>query len=395
MPAKATAGSTPDSQRGQPVEQEVDLELRAGRLGVRVLAPRRAGSAAPRGRRWRARAAARHRVRARSPSCQVTSAPSVAGRRCELTPGAGDDLGPGVDGGPRERVGDRAHPADRHPPLAGAVADQVVEEAAVLEQRGVVHRGERADQRVGARPRRAPCRRRSAPRSPAPSGLVDHVAPDARVDQVADLALGGERLRAASGPRPAARSADVGVERRARRRTPSSPPVSSRERRRRRRALGPLDQQAAGAPVARSGRVRRRGARREPDVEVEVGHQLLRHQADRGRSSARAGRAARRTGSTDTAAPPVWCEPLEDEHREPGAGEVGGGARGRCGRRRRPPRHSCSWPRSPAQRKPSTRSSRARHRRHRRNVSFGTTTARPSTRPCARSSYAARASSSG
>ena len=48
-----------------------------------------------------------------------------------------------------ERAGDRAHPADGHPPLAGAVADQVVEEAAVLDQRRVVHPRERADQRVG------------------------------------------------------------------------------------------------------------------------------------------------------------------------------------------------------------------------------------------------------
>ena len=44
-------------------------------------------------------------------------------------------------------------------------------------------------------------------------------------------------------------------------------------------ALRPLDQQATGAPAPDPRGVRRRGARGEPHVEVEVGHQLLGHQA--------------------------------------------------------------------------------------------------------------------
>ena len=48
-----------------------------------------------------------------------------------------------------QRAADRAHAADRHVPVAGAAADQVVEEAHVLPQRFVVGAGERPDQRVG------------------------------------------------------------------------------------------------------------------------------------------------------------------------------------------------------------------------------------------------------
>ena len=63
--------------------------------------------------------------------------------------GAGRQRRSGVRDRSRERVGDRTHPADRHPPLASAVADQVVEEAAVLDQGRVVQVGEGADQAVG------------------------------------------------------------------------------------------------------------------------------------------------------------------------------------------------------------------------------------------------------
>ena len=50
---------------------------------------------------------------------------------------------------PGQRLGQRAHPAHRHVPVARAVADHVVEEAAVLAQRLVVEPREGADQRVG------------------------------------------------------------------------------------------------------------------------------------------------------------------------------------------------------------------------------------------------------
>ena len=50
-----------------------------------------------------------------------------------------------------ELGGDRAHPAHRHVPMTAAVADDVVEEAAVLAQVGVVGAREGPDQRVGER----------------------------------------------------------------------------------------------------------------------------------------------------------------------------------------------------------------------------------------------------
>ena len=45
--------------------------------------------------------------------------------------------------------GERAHAADGNVPAAGAAADHVVKETAVLHQTRVVERRERADQRVG------------------------------------------------------------------------------------------------------------------------------------------------------------------------------------------------------------------------------------------------------
>ena len=94
-----------------------------------------------------------------------------------------------------QRIGHRAHPADRHQPLAGAAADHVVEEAPVGQQRRIEQRGVRADQRVGGdhaadrvvaepaddhRRRSAPRRRRSRsarrprrpPRRGPPSGAA-------------------------------------------------------------------------------------------------------------------------------------------------------------------------------------------------------------------------------
>ena len=52
--------------------------------------------------------------------------------------GPGQDLGPGVRRDASELVGDLAHPADRYPALAGAVADEVVQEGPVRHQGRVV-----------------------------------------------------------------------------------------------------------------------------------------------------------------------------------------------------------------------------------------------------------------
>ena len=43
---------------------------------------------------------------------------------------------------------DRAHPADRHLPFAGLVADEVIKKTAVLHERWIVRVGEDADLRI-------------------------------------------------------------------------------------------------------------------------------------------------------------------------------------------------------------------------------------------------------
>ncbi len=318
MPAKATAGSAPDLQPRQPVEQEVDLELGAGGLGrrVRVLAEQ-------------------DPQHPRSDPGQHPAAGDAAGGGAVVPrdlgpvpvgadgadPGAGDDLGPRRGGAAGQRVGDRAHAAHGHPPLAGAVADQVVEEAAVLDQRRVVQRREGADEGVG--------RHHAADRvvgearlDRLPQGIAHHVAPDAGVDGVAQVPLVGERLgqRRRHGVRQVG---DVGVE--------LAPRVVLRvaagelgERRARRLALGALDEQSAVAAVADPRRVRRGGARREGHVEVEVGHQGLGHQADQVGVAREPRRLAGERADRDRRAAGV-VQPLEEQDREPGPAEVGGG----------------------------------------------------------------------
>ena len=105
-------------------------------------------------------------------ACRRGTGPRRRRRRrgSPLTPTDGDDLGAGLAGRPGQGVGDGAHAADGHPRLAGPVADRLVEEAAVLGERRVVQRRERADQGVAGRRPRGPCRRRTAPRSWRPAG---------------------------------------------------------------------------------------------------------------------------------------------------------------------------------------------------------------------------------
>ena len=254
---------------------------------------------------------------------------------------------------PRERVGDRAHAADRHPPLAGAVADQVVEEAAVLDQRGVVHGRRRCRSARRWRRRRGRCRRRSATRSPRRAGARRRRAQISRVDQRrgSSRSMGSGWIRV--GATTSASSADLGVERPATRRT-----------RRRRRSASRNDARVASpsgrstsSPPARSPRVQ--GVydavvrERQPHVEAEVGHQLLRQQARRGRSSARAGPAARRTARRR----PRRRRCGRAARARGPRGRRGRGRRrrpGRCGRRRPRRRHSCCCRNSPAQRTRTT-----------------------------------------
>ena len=312
------------------------------------------------------------------PSCHVDLG-AVRARRDGADAGAGDDLRARLDRGPGQRVGDRAHAADRHPPLAGAVADEVVEEAAVLDQRGVVQRGEGADERVGGDDAADGVVGEAGGDRPT-ERLGDDLVPDALVDQAADLALEGERLHQGGGDDLGQR-ADLGVERLPRGvLLVASGEVA--ERRTRRLALGPLDEQPAGALTARPGGVRRGAARGQAHVEVQVGHQLLRHQADQvGVAREPGGQAGEGLDGHRRAAGVL--EALEHHDGEAGPREVGGAHQGvvaaadhddviAVGHR--------------AKVDPGRGAARRRTAAQPVNVSLGTITARPVTRPCARSS---------
>ena len=231
----------------------------------------------------------------------------------------GDDRGPRVDGGPSEGVGHRAHAADRHAPLAGAVADQVVEEAAVLHQRRLVHRGEGADQGIG---------RDDAPDGVVnealldrpPEGLGHDVAPGAGVDQVADLPLEGERTHQGRSDR-LGEVAHFGVELLPGVVVPVRPGQVG-EGLAGGPSFGPLDQESAGSPVSEVGRVGGRGPRRKTEVEVEIGHQCLRHEADQVGVSRELRRHPGERRHRDRSAAGM-AEPLEDGDRESCPRQVG------------------------------------------------------------------------
>ena len=104
----------------------------------------------------------------RVPSCQVTSAPSSEAE-IELTPAPVTTSAPARVGRGEQAVGHRAHAAHRHPPLAGAVADQVVEEARGSGPATARSCRRRCRSARRWRPRRARCRRGSGARWPHPA----------------------------------------------------------------------------------------------------------------------------------------------------------------------------------------------------------------------------------
>ena len=253
-----------------------------------------------------------------APSCQVTVALGAVGLDAAHA-SAGDDRGAGVARGDGEGVGDPAHAADGHPPLAVAVADQVVEEAPVLHQAGVVEVGEGADQRVGGDdpahgvvvealldhlPDRLP--RPGSPRWPRPTRLAHLPAGAQRLEQRRSDRLG--------------EVGDLGVE--------LAPGVvllvragQLPERRGGRLGLGALDQEAGVLPVAHDRGVRRRGAGLQLEVEAEVVDDLLRHQADEVGVAREPGRhSGKGPGGHRRAAGVV--EPLQHQGRDTGTGEV-------------------------------------------------------------------------
>ena len=243
--------------------------------------------------------------------------------------GAGHQLGAGGDRRRGQPVGDRAHAADRHVPVAGAAADEVVEEADVLGQGRPVEVGEGADEGVGGhdaahrvvgerrpqrlpqrpldqrvatarrrRPARAPRRRTAAapgrsgrPAGPAPpSARRSRSRPRAR-----RRSRSAPRRRPRSPPRPRCRPAA---------RSPGRPAAGCRR-------------SSAGAPAARRGR-----GRRSPAAAA----------ATRGSCSATGARRPRRT-------PAPRPRPRRRGRPAPGRGPGGRPGRGRRRRSARCGRH--------------------------------------------------------
>ena len=90
-----------------------------------------------------------------------------------------------------ELGGHGARASDGHAPLAGAVADQVIEEAAVLDQCAVVQRSERTDQRVSGDDPANDIVGESALDGCA-EWFLDQIGPDRHLDLVAEISdIGG------------------------------------------------------------------------------------------------------------------------------------------------------------------------------------------------------------
>ena len=223
--------------------------------------------------------------------------------------------------------------------LAGAVADQGVEEAAVLDQR-----------------RRRASRRRCRCSASVATIAADRVVGEPPLDHLAQRDR--RRARARCPGRPVSATWSLGRQRlqqrrrddpgharrprrrtRARRRTPRPPPVSA-ERVAGGRALRSLDEQAAGLAVADHRRVRRHRARREPDVELEVLDDLLRHQPDQVGVARQPGvEAGERRRGHRRAADAIRAARGPAPTARPGPGRRR--RRARCGRRRRRRRRTC------------------------------------------------------
>ena len=132
VPAKAAAGSTAASRsRGSRDSSMLTLSWApsgAASVGDRVGASRREQPVEHGG----CAGGDEHALR-RGAGSAVPGHLARRGRR-DSDLGAGEDVGAGRRGRAGQRVGDRTHAADRHVPVAGAAADEVVEEADVLAQ---------------------------------------------------------------------------------------------------------------------------------------------------------------------------------------------------------------------------------------------------------------------
>ena len=247
----------------QPRQQQVDLHLRALRLGGCGI-PEQAGQLV--GRDVREHVIAVHSL--------IAERHLAVGRdRADL--GARADLGSGLAGGAVELAGDRSHAADRHIPVSGLVADHVVQEAAVRGQCRVDVGGEGADERIRQHDAAHEVVAEGV-RDGGADGLLDERIPEPVVAEgraglrASEQRLGDGGEDGAGQPRGAVVEAVPCVGIRAR--------SDGAERGRRRLCVAVVDEQSAGATGL--GCVGGVAATLQADVESEVGDHPLGQQRD-------------------------------------------------------------------------------------------------------------------
>ena len=304
------------AQSREPREQQVDLELCA--LRRRRTIRLQAAQAIERRRRDVGQNVLAHRDALAAARVAPAHRHAVGGGLDRDDLGAAAQLGAGAARGRLQRAGHRAHPAHRHVPIAGAVADHVVEEAAVLAQVGVVRAGEGPDERVGQ------------------GDAAQHVVGKALLDELADRALEQRvprRVVAHAGAQALGAEQRLGHRGEDRLRDPRADPVEAlpaidrrriarRGRQRRAGALAILavDEHAARR-IARQRRVGGDPPPAQPDAEAQFVDDPLRQQADQVGVARQPRVDTRPRALGDRRAADVVAA-LEHQHRAPGAREV-------------------------------------------------------------------------
>ena len=244
--------------------------------------------------------------RVEPPSRQVTSPDGSTGQHVATDP----QVGPRTGRRTREGRRDRAHPADRHVPLPRAAADDVVEEADVLQQVLRVHGRERPDEAVG----------RHHPADHVVTEVLPHQRPQRHlgqphpqllvVDNGTDVVGRTQRLDHRR-PEPLGQAPDPGME--------VAPPgillVAQGERAEGvcgRGRIGVVDEQPP-ARVLRVGRVRGVPAPGQTHVEVELLDELARQQGHQVRVARQPGVDTLEDPCGDRRTPDV-TQLLQDEH---------------------------------------------------------------------------------
>ncbi len=305
-------------QPGQPPQQHVDLELCPFGGGQRRLLAEQFGQGPRRGVDEHG-AADDPPLTGRGAEGHLGRCTAVGVDPQHLVPGG--ELRPGRPRGLGQGVRQRAHAADRDVPVAGAAADHVVQEAAVLDERGVVRVGERSDQGVGEH---------HAPHQVVVEVLLDR-PPDRLLEQhppgrlVVDAGAqlrpgrqrfgeGGEDLPGDPPGRPVEGPPAVVLALRAGQPREGLPGAG----------LVAADEQPAGAAAALDGRVRGHRALAYREAQAQVADDLRREEGDEVRVARQPGVDAREGAGGDRG-PAGAAEAFQDQDRAARPGQVRGG----------------------------------------------------------------------